>query len=62
MTLPVLQDTNEDGVADAYGASKWYIYLMDAQGVPKTIWYELDLDTERDRLLSEIQAVAEGAR
>ena len=54
VSLPVLQDTSSDGVADAYGAERWYIYLVDRQGVPRVLHYGLDLDAERDRLLGEI--------
>ena len=57
--LPVLQDTTSDDVADAYGASKWYIYLVDRDGYPRRVFYQLDLDDERDRLLAEIAALVE---
>ena len=53
-TLPILQDTSTDGIAGCYGASKWYLYLVDRSGVVRTIHYSLDLDTERDRLLTEL--------
>ena len=53
-TLPILQDTNSEGIASCYGASKWYLYLVDRSGVVRTIHYSLDLDAERDRLLSEL--------
>ena len=59
LQLPVLQDTAEAGVAGCFGASKWYIYIMDAAGNPKTIFYSLNLDTERERLLSAIAAARE---
>ena len=52
--LPILQDTSTDGVATCYGASKWYIYLIDRSGIPQLIHYQLDLDSERERLLTEI--------
>lgn len=55
VTLPVLQDTTTDNVATAYGASKWYVYLIDRTGLPRYIHYEMDLaDEDRPRLLSEI--------
>ena len=60
MSLPVLQDTSDDDVADAYGASKWYIYLLDREGIPQVIWYELDLEDERDRLLEQLAGLVEG--
>jgi len=53
-TLPILQDTTTDGIATCYGASKWYLYLVDRAGVVQTIHYSLDLEAERERLLSEI--------
>lgn len=55
MTLPVLQDTSAAGMFTAYGASKWYVYLIDRAGIPRYIHYEMDLaDDDRARLLSEI--------
>ncbi len=62
VSLPILQDTTEAGVFDLYGASKWYVYLVDATGVPRIIHYSLDLDSERDRLLAEIAALVEEAK
>lgn len=62
VSLPILQDTTTADVFDQYGASKWYIYLIDAQGIPRTIHYGLDLDSERDRLLSEIAALVKEAQ
>jgi len=56
-TLPILQDTTEAGTADCYGAYKWYIYVIDKRGIPRHIHYSLDLNTERERLLSEIAAL-----
>ena len=51
---PILQDTASAKIIQCYGASKWYIYVIDANGIPKTIFYSLDLDSERDRLLQAI--------
>ncbi|MFT5684883.1 MAG: hypothetical protein ACI8RZ_005828 [Myxococcota bacterium] len=62
VSLPILQDTSEADVFDEYGASKWYVYLIDAQGIPRTIHYALDLDSERDRLLSEIAVLVKEAQ
>ncbi|MDG1478023.1 MAG: hypothetical protein P8R54_00465 [Myxococcota bacterium] len=61
VSLPILQDTSTEDVFDQYGASKWYIYLVDSKGVPRTIHYSLDLDGERDRLLSDIAALVKEA-
>jgi len=58
-SLPILQDTHDDDVADTYGASNWYIYLVDGQGYPRAVWYLMDLDAERDRLLDSISALME---
>ncbi len=56
-TLPILQDTSSARIASCYGASKWYLYLVDRSGVVRTIHYSLDLDAERDRLLSELSTL-----
>ncbi len=63
VTLPVLQDTSSARIFESYGASKWYVYLIDRQGVPRYLHYEMDLaDDDRARLLSEIATlVAEPA-
>ena len=58
MTLPVLQDTAKVQAEIEYGAAKWYIYILDRQGIPRVIHYEMDLDEDRQRLLDEIQAIA----
>lgn len=62
LTLPVLQDTSEADVFDLYGASKWYLYIIDAQGIPRFLHYTVDMDGERDRILAEIAELAEEAR
>jgi len=54
ITLPVLQDTFEDGVAKEYGADKWYIYVVDRAGNVRYLHYYLDLNSERERLLAEV--------
>jgi len=64
VTLPVLQDTSAEDVFSRYGATKWYVYLIDRAGYPRYIHYTLDLEGEADRarLLSEIATlVAEPA-
>jgi len=61
-TLPILQDTYEDGIATCYGASKWYLYLVDRAGVVQVVHYTLDLDAERDRLLAEISTLVEAKK
>ena len=57
ITLPLLQDTSEAQVEIAYGAEKWYFYLADREGNLRYLHYELDLDDERDRFLTEIQSL-----
>ena len=57
--IPVLQDTSTARISTCFGASKWYIYLVDKAGVVRFIHYQLNLETERDRLLTEV-AVLEG--
>jgi hypothetical protein len=59
-SLPILQDTAEKGTAKCYGASKWYVYVIDAEGVPRYVHYQIDLSAERDRLMNEIATVAAG--
>ena len=54
VTLPVLQDDTEQDMAARYGAEKWYVYLVDAAGIPRYVHYEVDLDGERERLLAEL--------
>ena len=60
-TLPILQDTSEQAVANQYGAEKWYIYLIGPDQKLKLLHYSLDLDAERDRLLAEIEEVQSGS-
>ena len=52
--VPVLQDTATDRIATCFGASKWYIYVVDKTGHPRFVHYKLNLDTERERLLAEV--------
>ena len=54
--LPILQDDVETHLAQCFGASKWYIYIIDREGIPRTIFYSLNLDSERERLLAAITA------
>jgi hypothetical protein len=54
VTLPVLQDTSEADVETAYNAEKWFFYLGEPDGTLRYVHYQLDLDSERDRLLAEI--------
>ncbi len=56
--LPVLQDVTESAVASCFGASKWYIYVVDKTGIPRFIHYQLDLDSERSRLFEELASLA----
>lgn len=62
-TLTVLQDTSTVDMFTQYGATKWYVYLIDRAGQPRYIHYSMDLaDDDRTRFLSEIATlVAEPA-
>ncbi len=57
----MLQDTTKAAVAESYNAQKWYIYLLKADGTPGTLHYEMDLDGEEDRLISEVTSLIGGA-
>ena len=57
--IPVLQDTVDDRIASCFGASKWYLYVVDTSGNVRFIHYKINLDTEKDRLFEEI-ALAHG--
>ena len=52
--IPVLQDTGEASIIQCFGASKWYVYVVDKEGVARFIHYQINLETEVDRLLSEV--------
>ena len=62
ISLPVLQDTVEDGVAKEYGADKWYIYVIDRAGDVRYLHYYLYLNSERERLLAEVNELLMGAQ
>ncbi len=55
--LPVLQDTSDDRVAQCFGASKWYIYVVDRAGEVQYLHYQLNLESERERLLAEVASL-----
>jgi len=57
LSLPVLQDTAEDAVFSSYNASKWFLYIIDRDGQMVLLHYDMDYDTEEERLLAEIAAV-----
>ena len=61
-SLPVLQDNGESNIAGCFGASKWYLYVVDREGIPRHIHYQLDLDDERTRLFLELAALATGGK
>ena len=52
--IPVLQDTVETRVVNCFGASKWYVYVVDKAGHVRFIHYKINLDTEKERLFAEI--------
>lgn len=41
--IPILQDTDDVDAGEAYGAYKWYVYIVDQTGHLQALWYELDL-------------------
>lgn len=58
--LPVLQDTEDADVATAYGAAKWYLYFVDANGELDHLYYELDLaGDDQQRFVDEVNALRE---
>ncbi len=60
--IPILQDTTEADAGEAYGAYKWYIYIVDQDGYLTDLWYQLDLDgDERQRVYDAVDSVLEGA-
>lgn len=62
-SLPVLQDLDEAGVADAYGADRWYVYVLTPTGALHTLHYSVNLSdsAERDRLLAQLDAARGGS-
>ena len=56
-TIPILQDTTEEATFTRFGADKWYIYLLDREHRLHLLYYSLDLDDERQRLLTEIEEI-----
>lgn len=61
-SLPVLQDNGASNIAGCFGASKWYLYVVDREGIPRHIHYQLDLNSERNRLFMELAALAMGGK
>lgn len=59
--LPILQDTPELDVQEQYNADRWYIYLLDRGGVPRTVHYKLDLERQQERLFAEVQQLLDEA-
>jgi len=59
--LPVLQDDSDADMAERFGASSKYFYVIDAEGSPRRVWYYLDYDDERDRLLGEVSTLLKEA-
>ena len=61
-SLPVLQDEGSSNIAGCFGASKWYIYVVDREGISRHIHYQLNLDSERNRLFLELATLATGGK
>lgn len=56
--LPILQDTPEQDVEEAYGADRWYTYILTPAGELHTLHYAVNLgdSAELARLLDQIEA------
>ena len=52
---PVLQDTDDEDVAEQYGAAKWNIYVIRADGTLHILHYDLKMPTQLDRLTQWIE-------
>lgn len=61
VSLPVLQDVDAVQAFTTFGAEKWYMYFIDAQGVLRALHYELHLPDGEARML-ELLALAQEAR
>lgn len=53
--LPVLQDITSEDAATQYGASKWYLYVLNPDGSLHIMHYNLPMPTQLPRLLQWIQ-------
>lgn len=58
--LPVLQDTSDNDMGERWGASKSYVYVLDASAHPAYIHYTLSFTNDIDRLLQEVEAARGG--
>lgn len=58
ISLPVLMDTEQDAVADAYGAAKWYLYFTDREGTLQSMYYSLGLQSSAGQamFIDEVEA------
>ena len=59
-TLPILQDTTDQATFTRYGADKWYIYLIGSDQQLHLLHYSMDLDEDRERLITEITDLRDG--
>lgn len=56
--LPILQDTPEAAAEDAYGADRWYTYLLTPDGGLHTLHYSVNLTDSAEvvRLVGQLEA------
>ena len=52
--LPTVQDDGAAGVADAFGASLYWNYVLKTDGRLHTMYYSLYLPTDEQRLITDI--------
>lgn len=55
--LPVLVDTETDGVVDALGGDRWYLYLLDHDARVRHLHYAPDLVGDAERIVGEVDAL-----
>ncbi len=55
-SLPILQDTSAAAVGEMLGGARDYTMVLDPEGHPTAIFYDLQFATAADRLLSEVAA------
>ena len=59
--LPVVQDEEALEIADEYGAYKWFIYIINADGSLNKMHYDLPMPNQLSRLVEWINSAKEGS-
>ena len=59
--FPVVQDEESVKIAEEYGASKWFIYIMNADGTLHKMHYDLPMPSQLDRLVKWVEAAKGGS-